>query len=330
MADMDVIGFQRQLLDRRERLEAVRSADPVLADIGRLLDEVDAALARIGEGTFGLCEQCHGPVEPERLAADPLVRHCLGHLSAEEQREMERDLDLAFQVQSALLPTRGLRAAGWEAHYHYEPAGSLSGDYCDVLGPDAGRDGLLFLAGDVSGKGIASSLLMSHLHAIFRSLSRLDMPIIQIVEHANRVFCESTMPALYATLACGVASPSGDVRLCNAGHCPPVLVSGGAAMTLDATGIPLGLFASSRYSSHNFKMQAGDTLLLYTDGLTEAHNPSGADYGPERLVNLLTRNHAMDLAGLEKRILSDWNEFREGERRSDDVTLLLLRRSVIN
>jgi phosphoserine phosphatase RsbU/P len=330
MADMDVAGFQRQLLDRRERLETVRAADPGLADIGRLLDEVDAALARIGAGTFGLCEECHDPVEPDRLSADPLMRHCLDHLSAEEQREMERDLDLAFQVQSALLPTRGLHAAGWEAHYHYEPAGSLSGDYCDVLGPDAGRNGLLFLAGDVSGKGIASSLLMSHLHAIFRSLSRLDMPIIPIVEHANRVFSESTMPSLYATLACGVATPSGDVRLCNAGHCPPILVSGGAAITLDPTGIPLGLFASSKYSSHSFRMQPGDTLLLYTDGLTEARNRSGADYGPDRLVNLLTRNHAMDLDNLEKCVLSDWNEFREGERRSDDVTLLLLRRSVIN
>jgi len=149
---------------------------------------------------------------------------------------------MAARIQTTLLPRRAVRTGGWEACYHYQPLGPVSGDYCDLI-PSAGG-GLLFIAGDVSGKGVASSLLMSHLHAIFRSLLSVGMPIGALLERANRVFCESTLPSFYATLVCGHAHANGDVEICNAGHCPPVLVCGGEVSTIEAAALPPGLFGT--------------------------------------------------------------------------------------
>src|SRR6202040_713669 len=196
------------------------SADASLSD---LLSEVDAALSRIDQGTYGICETCHDPVEKERLLNDPLVRFCLDHLTREEQRALESDLELAARIQKGLLPPPELSAAGWQVRYQYEPAGPVSGDYCDVFESDGG---LLFLFGDVSGKGIAASMLMSHLHATFRSLAGTDLPLDHMVAAANRIFSESTMAGQFATLVVGRASRDGSVELVSAGHLPVLHLSG--------------------------------------------------------------------------------------------------------
>jgi sigma-B regulation protein RsbU (phosphoserine phosphatase) len=104
-------------------------------------------------GAYGLCETCHEPVEPERLVADPLLRFCISHLSAEQQEALQQDIELAVRIQTSLLPSRHLRSGGWEACYHYEAAGPVGGDYCDLIAPASG--GMLFMIGDVSGKGVA-------------------------------------------------------------------------------------------------------------------------------------------------------------------------------
>ena len=85
------------------------------------------------EGTYGICDVCHGSVEKDRLIADPLVRLCLDHLTSEEQRALERDLELAAQVQRGLLPKSDVRYRDWRVHYLYRPAGIVSGDYCDLI-----------------------------------------------------------------------------------------------------------------------------------------------------------------------------------------------------
>jgi phosphoserine phosphatase RsbU/P len=318
--------FRTQLLDRRGRLEAAHAAHPQAGHLSRLLDEVDAALERMDQGTYGLCEFCHEPVEAARLMADPLTRFCIDHLNAQQQEALQQDLDLAVRIQASLLPRRNLRADGWEACYHYEPAGPVSGDYCDLVASDSG--GLFFITGDVSGKGVASSLLMSHLHAIFRSLLSVGMPIGALLERANRVFCESTLPSFYATLVCGRADPSGEVEICNAGHCPPLLVSRKGAAEIEATALPLGLFCSGEYPSSRIRLDAGDALVLYTDGLSEARNPRDEEYGPERLTRLLQGAHGQSPEGVTSTCLSDLEAFLAGAPKADDVTLMVVRRAV--
>jgi sigma-B regulation protein RsbU (phosphoserine phosphatase) len=277
-------------------------------------------------GTYGLCETCHDPIEADRLRADPLIRFCLDHLTPGEQRALEQDLDLASRIQSKLLPSHDLQAAGWEAHYHYEPAGLVSGDYCDIVVRE-GSPGIVFLAGDVSGKGVASSLLMSHLHATFRTLVSVGLPITDMMERANRLFCQSTLSAHYATLVCGLLSENGDVELCNAGHCPPLLLRRGHIFPLEPDGVPLGLFCGSRYKSRSIRLNPGDSVFLYTDGLTEATTRNSAEYGADRLSKTLGRCDGLGPQSVAECVLADLETFRAGARRTDDLTVMVIRRS---
>src|SRR6202035_367833 len=111
----------------------------------RLLEDVEVAIRQIEKGTYGICDVCHEPVEKDRLIADPLVRLCLDHLTTEEQRALERDLELAARVQRGLLPPADVRHRDWRIHYFYRPAGVVSVDYCDLIQPTAETCELIFL-----------------------------------------------------------------------------------------------------------------------------------------------------------------------------------------
>jgi sigma-B regulation protein RsbU (phosphoserine phosphatase) len=327
MASVTDTIVRRQLVDRRQRLQGVLDQSPDVAQFGRLLEEVDAALARLDTGTYGLCEVCHDTIEQDRLLADPLVRVCLDHLSDEEQRALEQDLQLAARIQRALLPERSLSFHGWEIHYHYEPAGPVSGDYCDVVRPDGDAGNLYFLFGDVSGKGVSAAILMSHLHATFRSLVAAEFPVGQLVERANRVFRESTLAPYFATLVAGRASASGDLEICNAGHCPPLVLTGGSVASVDPTGLPVGTFYATDYSSKLLKLAAGDTLILYTDGLSEARNRSGTEYGPERISRVLAASRHSPPDAMVAACLADLTDHLSGAPKTDDLTLMVIRRA---
>ena len=316
--------LREQLVDRRHRLGvAVRLAPE--AQLARLLQEVDMALGRMDEGTYGLCDVCHDPVETERLIADPLTRLCLDHLSATEQRALEDDLALAVSIQRELLPQTDYRAQGWEIAYHYQPAGLVSGDYCDLIEGEKGD--LYFIVGDVSGKGVAASMLMGHLHAMFRTLVSVNLPLDKMVERASRVFCESTLPTHYATLVCGRAEESGMVEICNAGHLPPLFVHGDCVTKIGATGLPLGIFSSEEFSLSRFQMQAGDNLLLYSDGLTEACDGASNEYGSDRLGTLLRETNNQAPLRLIENCVRDLNSFSAGGAQADDLTIMAIQRA---
>ena len=312
-----------QLYDRRQRLEkaAAALADPSLP---ALLAEVDAALERVQGGTYGLCQVCHDPIEPERLMADPLTCFCLDHLTPAQRRDLQADLDVAQRVQSSLLPQPEFAARGWRIARHYEPAGVVSGDYCDFI-PASGGDSF-FLIGDVSGKGVGASLLMSHLHAIFRSLLSVGMPLSALMQQANRIFCESTLPTHYATLVCGSAGASGQVALVNAGHFPPVLVRGGGVSTFAATGLPIGLFCQSQYTAVSAGLRPGESLVLYTDGVTEGRGPGGEEYGLERLCDVLANSASLPAPAMVAAVLDDVRGFLGGRPKADDLTVMVVER----
>jgi sigma-B regulation protein RsbU (phosphoserine phosphatase) len=315
--------IREQLLFRRERLQAAMPAAPTQARLAQLLEEVDTALTRLDDGMFGLCATCHDPIEPDRLAADPLVQYCLDHLTPDQRRALQMDLDLASHIQRGFLPERSVNTAGWEVHYHYEPAHAVSGDYCDVL--RAGPDGLFFLVGDVSGKGVSASILMAQLHAIFRSLTSDHLPVDELVARANRIFCESTLAAYYATLVCGRVDRSGRLELCNAGHCPPLLVRGSEVTKIEATGLPVGLFCGGYYSAKSLQLSAGDMLFLYTDGLSEARNHADSEYGEDRLAELLRARPGLSPHEVTSECLKDLAKHLGAAPKTDDLTIMALR-----
>ena len=318
--------LRAQLLDRRERLEDAITRYKENPSLERLLLEVDSALERIDDGSYGLCDLCHEPIEPEWLSADPLVRICLSHLTPEQQRAFEQDLDLASRIQGALLPKPSVAFEGWDIYYYYEPAGPVSGDYCDLLFSQNDQRELFFLLGDISGKGVAASLLMSHLHAIFRSLIALAMPVAQLVERANRIFCESTLSTQFATLVCGRADSSGTIDLCNAGHCPPLWIRSREAAPIEATGLPVGIFRAGQYSHAQLQLAKGESLLLYTDGLTEAEDKSGSEYGLARLTKLVT-NQTASAKALTLACVEDLRSFQSGTGKTDDLSIMVIRRA---
>src|ERR1700676_275555 len=200
----------------------------------------------------------------------------------------------------------------------------VSGDYCDLFETDAG---FLFMLGDVSGKGVAASMLMSHLHATFRSLAEAGLPLDRMVEDANRIFCESTLAGQFATLVVGRAAHDGAVEFVSAGHLPVLHVHCGGATPKDSTGVPLGMFGNARFPVHRLTLASGDTLFLYTDGLTEGRNLAGAEYGLHRIRMLAARHAGIEAAGLISECIGDLLSFAEGLKQCDDLTLLAVRRA---
>jgi sigma-B regulation protein RsbU (phosphoserine phosphatase) len=323
MVDSLASQARDQLLDRRTKLESALVQWTDDSQLQRLLSEVDAALSRMDEGTYGLCETCNDNIEPERLIADPLVQYCLDHLTTDQQRALEQDLQLASQIQSALLPEHSVGKANWEVAYHYEPAGPVSGDYCDLL--DFGGD-LYFTVGDVTGKGVAASMLMAHLRATFRGLISLELPLDKVVERASRTFCESTLPTHFATLVCGKAHASGKIEICNAGHNPPLLAQGENIKEIASTGLPLGIFCEERFSVSELQLLPSDIILIYTDGLTEARDSSGLEYGTERLSGFLKEHRSLPPEKLVSSCIEDLISFRSGAQAMDDTTVMAIRR----
>lgn len=315
-----------ELVERRERLAslAVTVRESQLVE---LLRQVDSALERLDGGTWGRCQACLGSVESDRLAADPLLTICLGCLSESERRALERDLETAARVQAALLPPRQLAHDGWEVALLWEPLGPVSGDHYDLLRPNREDDPLHVVVGDVAGKGVAASLLQSHLHALLRALAAPELPLAALLARANRLLCEVTLPAMYATLLAARLHRDGRVELASAGHPRPLLADRRGVRPVEGAGLPLGLFCEAGYATRDLRLAPGDTLLFYTDGWTEAATERQGEYGIGRAAAALRRVRDRPLAELLAVCRSGMEEFLNGEPRSDDLTLLALRRT---
>ena len=323
MASAEQAYLRAELERRHHRLETALKSASAEPGLTQLLGDVDAALSRMDKGSFGLCEVCHDPIERDRLLADPLVRFCLDDLSGEERQALEHDLALAAKIQRRLLPPHNGFTTHWEISYYYQPARLVSGDYCDYFSSD---HDFLFLCGDVSGKGVAASMLMSHLHATFRSLADSDLPLGRIVEAANRLFLESTLAGQFATLVVGRASENGSVELVSAGHLPVLHLRRDGAVAQDATGAPLGMFSNARFPAHSLHLHTGESLLIYTDGLTEARDVDGDEYGMKRVREFAFTYRDRDPKTLVGACLENLEQFRSGGKQTDDLTIMAVRR----
>lgn len=322
IADTPFTGnIREQLLERRARLEDVLSRNES-QQMQRLLEDVDQALERINVGKFGYCEVCHDTVESDRLLSDPTITVCLGCLSPAQQRSLEHDLELAAQIQRGLLPPSDITIPGWDIAYHYRPAGVVSGDYCDLI--SSGDGGLYFLLADVAGKGIAAALLSANLRAVFRALIPLGLSMETMLAQASRLFCESTLPTQYATLVAGRVSSKGEMEIVNAGHLPVLLAGESEVTVFESTNLPFGMFCDQQFTAARARLQPGDTLVLYTDGVSEAQNHAGDEYGVEPL-RALVEGHAQKCPTLLVRACREHLDgFRDGHERTDDETLLAI------
>lgn len=314
--------LRSELINWRERLESASIGSQDNIELSGLLREVRSAIDRLSAPeSYGTCQVCHDLIGQATMSADPLAKVCLTCLTQEQLAELDDDLGRAWLIQGEFLPKQDFKFNGWEVSYYYEPAGRLSGDYCDLVSTDAGD--LYFLIGDVAGKGVAASLLMSRLHAIFRSLISAALPVNELVARANHLFADTTMRPYYATLVCGRASTDGNVEICNAGHCPPLLLRADGVTSIAATGLPVGMFCQERYETVSFNLNRNDRLLLYTDGLTEARNAATEEYG-DQLKHTLGGCAHLPAAGVVSRLVEDMRAFSSGNALNDDLTVMAI------
>jgi len=248
------------------------------------------------------------------------------HRAALEKERLEREMELAAEIQSRLLPKQapmleGFAIAGWN-----RPARQVGGDYYDFLHLADGRLGLT--VGDVSGKGVAAALLVSTLHSAVRLLlDRIEVGPA-LLARLNQHILESSAPNKFITLLLAELDPAaGVLRYVNAGHNPGLLLGrDGSLRTLGPGGLPLGLLPGSTYRSETLSMERGDLLCLYSDGVTECLSPADEEFSIEGLARVLLQTRELPLEEVIEAVDRAATDFSCGQPQGDDQTLVLLRR----
>jgi serine phosphatase RsbU (regulator of sigma subunit) len=250
------------------------------------------------------------------------------HEAAMRDEAMKRELAVAHEVQRGFLPSAAPSIAGYEFFEFYEPANQLGGDYYDYVELPGGR--LAVVVADVSGKGISASLLMAKLSAETRYCLASEPSPAAALGRLNRLFCDSSWDDRFVTMVLAVLDPRRhEAVLLNAGHLPPLWRRGPGQV--EAVGkaearLPLGVDRAVEYVPTIVSLAAGESLVLYTDGITEAMNATGELYGSRRLLALL--NSDVDrLSLLGRRILDDVKRFVGARSQSDDMCLTCLGRA---
>jgi serine phosphatase RsbU (regulator of sigma subunit)/anti-sigma regulatory factor (Ser/Thr protein kinase) len=241
---------------------------------------------------------------------------------------VEQELGTARSIQHALLPKDLPKLEGWKIAYHYQPAREVGGDFYDFLRLDDGRIGLVI--GDVSGKGIAAALVMANTQSVLRAVARRgNIAPGRVLAEANEVLYAYIPSGTFVTCFYGVLDPeSGRLVYANAGHDPPYVQRDGDAEELRARGMPLGLMPGMPYDEKETVLAAGDDLLLYSDGLVEAHNPEGDMFGFPRLGKLIMAKSAGSGEELVEFLLAELLRFTGPDsEQEDDITLVTLERS---
>jgi len=241
------------------------------------------------------------------------------------QRELrdERERTEARETQLGLLPRALPTLPGFELAAACRPARTLCGDYYDVLLLDPAH--ALICIGDVSGKGAAAALVMSNLQAAVKAYAGENCSPVELCRRVNRILCANCEPGRYVTFFAGVLDTQRSTfTYVNAGHNPPLLARrNGSVLKLSDGGPVLGEFEDWSAGQGEIPLESGDRLALYTDGITEASNADGDEFGYERLSELLSRERAGTASDIHARLLAEAIRFAS-DSFADDATLLVL------
>jgi PAS domain S-box-containing protein len=246
---------------------------------------------------------------------------------AQERERIEQELRIARLIQQTLLPKVLPELPGYDVAAYYQPAREVGGDFYDFLELENGRLGLV--VGDVTDKGVPAALVMATTRTMLRAAAQRLFSPEEVLRRANDVLVTDIPPNMFITCLYAILEPgSGRLVYANAGHDPPYLRrSGGDCEELRATGMPLGLMPGMSYEEKEIVLEAGESVLFYSDGLVEAHDPHGEMFGFPRLQGLVGthREGGSSLIGF---LLSELTRFTgEGWEQEDDITLVTLERS---
>lgn len=240
-----------------------------------------------------------------------------------ERQRLEQELSIAREIQQALIPQGAHDYPNYSITGIQRPCTEVGGDYFDVFPLPDGRIALLIA--DVSGKGLGAALVTTMLQGILSAIT-LGVDPVKVFHYFNHLLCDRAAVGRYVTIFFGLLDPSGTLDFIRAGHPSPLLMRHRAVSDLYSSGsFPVGLVEEALFTSSRFQLEPGDTLLLYTDGVTEAEDRSGNLFQDTGLQEIFVQHQDVSLIALQEGILDSIESFADGARQSDDITLLLVR-----
>jgi phosphoserine phosphatase RsbU/P len=246
---------------------------------------------------------------------------------AVERQRLERELAIARRLQVALIPEQLPEVNGYRLHGATIPSRGVSGDYYQLVERASGDEFVLVIA-DVSGKGISAAMLTGYLEAVASVPIEDGLPPHEIFNRVSPKLHDRTPSNRFATMFLGVLEPSnGRFRYSNAGHAPACLVrASGTVEWLGSTGLPLGLISPTEYELGEARLETGDTLVVYSDGYTEAENPAAEEFGQERLAEVCIEHQGLEPADLAEAVDRALETYAAGQPFADDRTIVVVRR----
>jgi sigma-B regulation protein RsbU (phosphoserine phosphatase) len=246
---------------------------------------------------------------------------------------MKRDLEIAKDIQAWLLPGAPLQIPGYQIAYATRPANTVAGDYYDVIlrpGKNSGEGRILFVVADVAGKSIPAAMLMATFQASLRTLSTSGAGLVELVTGVNAYSCSNSMGGVRFTTAffAEMDPATGDIAYVNAGHNVPILRKrSGAVERLEVGGLPVGIFAETQYQVGATRLERGDWLVIFTDGVIEAVNLKNDEFSEEKLISVVDRGAESTPPELLQTLLAELDRFVGNTPQHDDMTCLLLKRA---
>jgi phosphoserine phosphatase RsbU/P len=243
-----------------------------------------------------------------------------------ERERMERELDLATEIQQRFQPSAPPQMDGYEFQGISFSCYEIGGDYYDFIRLHNGK--MLIALGDVSGKGTAAALLMSSLHAAIHAQVAAKSPLPEIVRAVNEYLSENTPTNRFVTLFIAELNPlEGSLRYINAGHNPPLVGrTDGTVEQLASGGFPLGIMPLAEYEIGETQLKAGEALVIYSDGVSEAANLKGEEFGMERLSQVVSDHLKASASGLRDKVESALSSFTQTAPAGDDITLVIVKK----
>lgn len=251
----------------------------------------------------------------------PLVETSSAYRTALAAARLEHDIAVAAEIQRTLFPPPHYAGVGFEVAASSVPCRAIGGDFLDYFHRSDGTFG--FVLGDVEGKGPPAALLAAKIQGILAAYSTVAPRPADVLNRANEEVLRRTVESRFATILYGLLGPDGSFTYCNAGHNPPLVIGRRGLRRLETGGMILGAFDSVRFEEETVMLDAGDVLIAFSDGVTEALNREGIEFGEERLVSSITTLQSPK--ALLERLLTSVRDFTRGTDPSDDVTVLVLR-----
>jgi phosphoserine phosphatase RsbU/P len=250
-------------------------------------------------------------------------------LEVADRLSLKNDLEIAREIQKAMLPPGRFKAPGADVCAFSRPANTVGGDFYEILPIGDGR--MMFAVGDVAGKGSPASLLMALLLAMMRTLSDERLEPAELIARLNVQVCRQSPGNRFITIFYSVLDlASGELTYVNAGHTSPLLLrSNGDIERLKSGGIALGMFEASRFDTGRIALRPDDLLAIYSDGITEAENPKGEPFDEQGLETALAAERRNNVAATCAAVVRAVERHTADTRLADDLTLLLLRRSTV-